>query len=116
MIIKVDILYALNKAYGEEFPLAPATLFQAIVNYNHHRLEQAAPTLEILERGKCVRIVNRKPLARIRWWDAVPRMPEVSEIAKFDLDRPEDKLLIQRTMFPLTDNSPVSYYFETERI
>jgi len=50
MIIKIDIRYPLDKAYGEEFPLAPATLFQAIVNYNHHRLECAAPALEVLAR------------------------------------------------------------------
>jgi len=116
MIIKIDIRYPLDKAYGEEFPLAPATLFQAIVNYNHHRLECAAPALEVLERGKCVRIVNTKPLTAIKWRDAVPRIPEVSEIRRFDLNRPEDKLLIPRTMFPLAGNSLVSYYFETEPI
>jgi hypothetical protein len=45
MIIKVDVKYMLDKVYGEEFPLSPATLFQAMVNYNHHQLEQATPIL-----------------------------------------------------------------------
>jgi CRISPR-associated protein Csb2 len=116
MIIRIDILYPLDKAYGEEFPLAPSTLFQAMVNYNHHRLEQTAPALETLERGKCIRIVNRKPLDTIKWRDAVPRMPEISDMHKFEFDRPQDKLLINRKMFPLPNDSPVSYYFETEPI
>jgi CRISPR-associated protein Csb2 len=116
MIIRFDILYPLEKSYGEDFPLAPSTLFQAMVNYNHHRLEQAAPALETLERGKCIRIVNRKPLATITWRDSVPRMPEVSDMHKFEFDRPQDKLLINRKMFPLPDDSPVSYFFDTQPI
>jgi CRISPR-associated protein Csb2 len=42
-------------------------------------------------------------------------MPEVSDMHKFELDRSQDKLLINRKLFPLS-NGIVSYYFDTEPI
>src|SRR5947208_6926932 len=80
MLIRFDITYLQNLAYCREFPCAPATLFQAVVAANGHRLDEIADLLEVLEKGKCVRIVSVESTAHTTVNPAVPRLPKLSEI------------------------------------
>ncbi len=118
MLIKFDITYIQNLAYAKNFPCAPATLFQAIVAANAHRLDEIANVLEALERGKCVRIVNAEPVDRITVNPAVPRLHKISEIrSKFEAGDFHSNLLKDESIFVLED-APVhvSYYFDVQDI
>jgi hypothetical protein len=72
MLIRIDISYPHLMHSGEQFPVAPATLFQAVVAANGHRLDSVTDALEALENGTCVRIVQHSDATPIRFRTAVP--------------------------------------------
>lgn len=117
-MIRIDITYVHGFHVGEQFPAAPATLFQAIVAANGHRLDSVTDMLEALECAKCVRIVNRggetTPVSIMQY---VPRLPKVSEIRKTFETETENrtKLAKPQKYFPVTGAGPhLSYYFDLD--
>src|SRR5205807_930493 len=114
MLIRFDIRYLQNQAYCKEFPCSPATLFQAIVAANAYRLDAITELLEILEKGKCVRIDSVEPVERIRVSPAVPRLQKLSELKSKGI---YSNLIKDEVIFVLQDaTAHVSYYFEVENI
>src|SRR5258708_7402160 len=118
MIIRFDITYIQNLAYCENFPCAPATLFQAIVAANAHRLDEISDLLETLEKGKCVRIVCAEPVGRVKINPAVPRLHTLGEIrSKYEAGDVYSSLLKDEIVFWLNDMPVhVSYYFDIQEI
>jgi CRISPR-associated protein Csb2 len=113
MLIRIDISYPHLMHSGEQFPAAPATLFQAVVAANGHRLDSVTDLLEALEHGTCVRIVQHSDATPIRFRTAVPRLPKVSEIKNIKSAECHEPLLKPQNVFPL-EPMPVhlSYYFQ----
>jgi CRISPR-associated protein Csb2 len=116
MLIRIDISYPHLMHVGERFPAAPATLFQAVVAANGHRLDAVTDVLEALQRGSCVRIVQHCESKPIRFRQSVPRLPKADEIKQKCTEQGcREPLLIPKTIFPL-ESKPVhvSYYFQIE--
>lgn len=61
-MLRVDVTYPTGSVHASQFPLDSSTLFQAMVQKNAHRLEDARPALEALERSNCVRIECAEPV------------------------------------------------------
>lgn len=114
-MLRVDIIYPTGNVHANQFPLDAATLFQAIVHRNAHRLDEARHALEALEQSTCVRIEctsATKTGARI----AVPRMPKLTEIRGLKLGDTSNKLMVDQAVFRFDDKDCVHlrYFFDAK--
>jgi CRISPR-associated protein Csb2 len=113
MLARIDILYPHLMHIGGQFPPAPATLFQAFVAANGHRLDSVKDVLETMENSSCVRIVQHCEASPINIRVSLPRLPKPQEIKDFKFGDAANKVLEHQTVFPLDDASVhLSYYFE----
>jgi hypothetical protein len=114
-MLRVDVTYPTGSVHASQFPLDSNTLFQATVQKSAHRLEEARPALEALERSKCVRIECTEPV-RTNVTIAVPRMPKLAEMHQFTFSDPSNKLMTPQPVFRFSDKNGVhlSYFFDAE--
>jgi hypothetical protein len=114
-MLRVDVTYPTGSVHASQFPLDSSTLFQAMVQRSAHRLEDARPALEALERSNCVRIECAEPI-RTNVTIAVPRMPKLAEIRQFTFSDPSNKLMTQQPVYRFDDRDGVhlSYFFDAE--
>ena len=112
-MLRVDVTYPSGSVHASQFPLDSSTLFQAMVQKNAHRLEDARPALEALERSNCIRIECAEPI-RTNVTIAVPRMPKLAEIRQFTFSDPSNKLMTQQPVYRFGDRDGVhlSYFFD----
>lgn len=112
-MLRVDVTYPTGSVHASQFPLDSSTLFQAMVQKNAHRLEDARPALEALERSNCVRIECAEPI-RTNVTIAVPRMPKLAEMRQFTFSDPSNKLMTQQPVYRFEDRDGVhlSYFFD----
>jgi hypothetical protein len=114
-MLRVDVTYPTGSVHASQFPLDSSALFQAMVQKNAHRLKEAHPALEALERSNCIRIECAEP-TKTNVTIAVPRMPKLSEMSQFTFSDPSNKLMTQQPVFRFSDRDGVhlSYFFDAE--
>jgi hypothetical protein len=114
-MLRVDVTYPTGSVHASQFPLDSSTLFQAMVQKSAHRLEDARPALEALERSKCVRIECAEP-TKTNVTVAVPRMPKLAEMRQFTFSDPSNKLMTSQPVFRFVDRDGVHlrYFFDAE--
>src|SRR5579864_5132999 len=114
-MLRVDVTYPTGSVHASQFPLDSSTLFQAMVQRNAHRLEDARPALEALERSNCIRIECAEPI-KTNVTIAVPRMPKLAEMRQFIFSDPSNKLMTQQPVFRFSDRDGVhlSYFFDAD--
>src|SRR5580658_3950864 len=114
-MLRVDVTYPTGSVHASQFPLDSSTLFQAMVQKSAHRLEDARPALEALERSKCVRIECAEPI-KTNVTIAVPRMPKLAEMRQFTFSDPSNKLMTPQPVFRFLDRDGVHlrYFFDAE--
>ena len=114
-MLRVDVTYPIGSVHASQFPLDSSTLFQAMVQKNAHRLEDARPALEALECSNCIRIECAEPI-KTNVTIAVPRMPKLTEMRQFTFSDPSNKLMTQQPVFRFSDRDGVhlSYFFDAE--
>jgi len=112
MILRVDVTYPQGCVHAKEFPLDAATLFQASVAANAHRLDGARPALLALEQSECLRI-EAADTDRTSVTTSCPRLPKISEIkAKFAYKRTTHLMVSQRAFHFAGDGTHLRYYFK----
>jgi hypothetical protein len=117
-MLRVDVTYPTGNVHATQFPLDAATLFQAMVQRNAHRLDDARAAMEALEQSNCVRIecVSPSKTTKTGVTVAVPRMPKPSEIGSFTLGDSSNKLMVSQPVFRFDDKDSVhlSYFFDAK--
>lgn len=114
-MLRVDVTYLTGSVHASQFPLDASTLFQAIVQKNSHRLEEARRALEALESGKCLRIECAEA-EKTNVTIAVPRMPKLSELRRFTFSDPSNKLMTRQPVFHFSDKDTIHlrYFFDAD--
>jgi hypothetical protein len=114
-MLRVDVTYLTGNVHASQFPLDAATLFQAMVQRNAHRLDEARPALEALEQSTCVRI-ECASATKTGATVAVPRMPKPSETGSFVLGDTSNKLMVYQAVFRFDDKDGVHlrYFFDVK--
>ena len=114
-MLRVDVTYPIGSVHASHFPLDSSTLFQAMVQKNAHRLEDARPALETLERANCVRIECAEPI-KTNVTIAVPRMPKLAEMRQFTFSDPSNKLMTQQPVYRFSERDGIhlTYFFDAE--
>jgi hypothetical protein len=94
MLVRIDISYPHQMVVGGQFPPSPSTVFQAIIAANGHRLDEIGDILQLMEAGKCIRIVyfDQGKVPEINLRTALPRMPKASEVKIFEFGNPANKV------------------------
>jgi hypothetical protein len=114
-MLRVDVTYPTGSVHASQFPLDSSTLFQAMVQKNAHRLEDARPALEALERSNCIRIECAEPI-KTNVTIAVPRMPKLTEMRQFTFSDPSNKLMTQQPVYRFSERDGIhlTYFFDAD--